>query len=179
MLFRSVFSLIWTRKYNSDFKIPVYIGAAYFALSVGDWIYVKIFTDRYYAFGFSRNQESLVMYRVTIALAAVKTVVLIALIYFLMRYFIAMVSAHTGRETESVFASLIEKDRKAHAMMVLKCRFFFVCGTALAVSSLLSAVFMYLWPQYWLINLAISIIWLTLTSKLTYDLNTAIDSKYL
>ncbi len=174
-----LFSLIYAGNYMKKIKIPLILGSAYLGISIVDWIFIKLFTDKYYSYGISRNMEALTMYRYTIVFSALQSVLLIVFIYLLTKYFIDMVNIYTGTDFESQFASITEKNKRIKSMMIFKCWLFFAFGIIVAVSSLLYTLALYTWPTYWLINLLVIVIWITIVSKLTYDMRKSINNKYL
>lgn len=167
------------RKYCKNYRLPLTVCSVSALLSAFGWIYVKIYADRYYAYGVGKTMEAYRMYVTTIIISAAEAVVLIVLFIFMTRYFLAMVKELTGREVESVFASIIVKDKYQKKMMRIKCFAFMILGSVAAISGVFYTVCLYLLPAYWMINTAVSIIWLIVSSKLIYDLRDQIEKKYM
>ncbi len=171
--------IIILKKYMKKYKPALAVCSVSALFSAAGWYYVKVYADRYYAYGVSKNMESYRMYLISIAVSAVEAVLLIVLLVVMTRYFLSLIKAHTGRETESVFASIIKKDEHQKKMMQAKVIAFTVLGIIAALSGVAYTVCLYLWPEYWMVNTAVSIIWLIIASKLFYDLGEETENKYM
>lgn len=171
--------IIMLAKYMKESKLPLAVCSVSALFSAAGWYYVKVYAGRYYAFGVSKNMESYRMYLISIAVSAAEAVLLILLLIVMTRYFLSLIKAHTGRETESVFASIITKDEHQKKMMRSKVIAFAVLGIIAALSGAAYTVCLYLWPEYWMVNTAVSIIWLIMASRLIYGLGEETEHKYM
>jgi hypothetical protein len=167
------------RKYCKNYRIPLSVCSVSVLLSAFGWIYVKIYADRYFVYGVGKTMEAYRMYVTTIIISAAEAAVLIILLIFMTRYLLSIIKEHTGREVESVFISIIAKDKHQKKMMRIQCFAFVIVGAVAALSGVAYTVCLYLLPAYWMINTAISIIWLAVSSKLMYDLRDQTEKKYM
>lgn len=167
------------RKYCKNYRLPLTVCSVSALLSAFGWIYVKIYADRYYAYGVGKTMEAYRMYITSVIISAAETAVLIILFIYMTRYFLSMIKELTGSEVESIFASIIAKDKYQKKMMRVKCFAFMILGIVAAISGVFYTVCLYLWPAYWMINTAVSIIWLLVSLKLMYDLRDQIEKKYM
>lgn len=119
------------------------------------------------------------MYLISIAVSAAESLLLILFLIVMTRYFLTLIKTHTGRETESVFASIITKDERQKKMMQAKVITFAVLGIIAALSGTAYTVCLYLWPEYWMVNTAVSILWFIMASRLLYDLGEEAEHKYM
>jgi ABC-type uncharacterized transport system permease subunit len=167
------------KRYCKNYRLPLTVSSVSALLSAFGWIFVKIYADRYYVYGVGKTMEAYRMYVTSVIISAAEAAVLIILFISMTRYFLSMIKEHTGREVESVFASIIAKDKYQKKMLRIKCFAFMISGSVAAISGVFYTVCLYLWPAYWMINTAVSIIWLIISSKLMYDLRDQIDKKYM
>lgn len=149
------------------------------ALSAFDWLYVRRYAGKYNAIGISRVPQAYGMYLTTVALSAAISLLTIGLFALFLRYLLGVVREHTGRAIESQFASLLQQERSAKRSMKIKLWFFTIFAALTALSCTVYTICLYYWVSYWLVNLAVSVVWIVLTLKTLSDLYTMIDDKYL
>lgn len=171
--------LFMTAKYMRKHKLQLALGSAAALFSAAGWYYMKIFSDRFYAYGIGRSMESYRMFLVAAALSAAEAVLLILLTAAMTAYLMSMIKDHTGPETESEFNAAKAKDEYQKKKLRRKTIVFAVLGTAAAVSGAVYTLCLYYWPEYWMVNTAVSILWLITAFSLTHELGEEIEHRYL
>lgn len=171
--------LFIAKKYNQFYKLPITLCGISLLVSAFGWIYVKTFSDRYFVYGIAKSMEAYRMYIMTIVISVAEAAVLIVLLVVLNRYFLKIISEHTGHETESTLPSVIAKEESQKKSLRIKSYSFMITGFITALSGVAYTIYLYIRPAYWMINTAVSIIWLILCSKLISDLSDEIERKYM
>ncbi len=174
-----VAAVIISAKYMEKYKMLLTLSSVTALLSAGSWLYVKIFADRYWAFGIGKSLESYKMYLVTITISSFEAIFIIFLLIILTRYLLSLAKRHTGPKNGNSFGSMAVKYENRRKMMRIKIIAFCFLGIINAFSGIAYTVFLYTWPGYWMINLLLSIIWLIMTSRMFYELREEIERRYL
>lgn len=167
------------KQYLPVWKPQAALSLVFAAAGGVQWIYERSFADEFYQYGISRSLEGLEKFKISVILSAVVSCLTAALFLLLFRMMRDIAEAHTGRREISQFASIREKDEHTRKMMKVKTAAFLVFGLTAAASKLASAICLYYFDQYWMINLLISVIWIAITSKLTYDTVYAVEERYM
>lgn len=174
-----IIGIMLIRKYTPEYKPVLYALCGYFALSTAAWLYNRGFAVEYYASGVSRSVEAYRMFTINSAIQIVGAVLLSAVIIMFGGYLSTVIKLHTGRDLQSEFASVREKEEAVKRSLNVKCAVFTVFGVIAALSCAVNMVCLYKFEEYWMINSVINIIWIVTVSKLTYDLNYRIEEKYM
>ena len=171
---------IYVLSSKTEVKKEVYIsGGIYFVLSLADYIYYMSFMERRFFASFRIIRERFLWeYILLIVLAALSSAALIVYFKYLYRMLNTVIDTHAVHELSDEYV----RSNRLNRELIVKYRrlnkAFTVLGIVTAASHVAFSVLIVIVPEYWMLNLAISIAVFCLSINLFSRLKEGVIAKY-
>ena len=167
------------RKYvKPNFWVSV-CAAIFGASATASEFYGRYFASKYYYLGISKSVEAYYMFKKYIVLSGINSAVMCVLIILIMSLLLRIINEHTGISRHNELESIIIRDQNQKRALRRLCIAWSVSGIICSVDSTVYSACLYLWQQYWIIDLALYIIWFAVTLNFISKINESIERKYI
>ncbi len=167
------------RKYTKS-VLSVSVCAAIFGVSATVCeLYGRYFASKYYYLGISKSVEAYSMFRNHIILAGINAAVMCVLVVLIFSMLTRIIGEHTGINRHNELESIIIKEQSYKKGLRKLCIVWTIFGIVCSVDAAVYAACLYLWQPYWIIDLALYIVWFAVTLSLIGKIKESIDRKYL
>ena len=172
----------WTQSYEGispAVKRAYICGGVYAATALASFIYANFFASRRYFLSFTTMISSYpAEYMLTILLALAEGVALVFFVHSLISPLSEITDGHVGLEVDDVFVRIREENEKSKQAIKKKLKALFIISYFIAASGVAFAVTLHLFPEYWMIHMAMNIAFFIFVLNISSRFKAEIKARY-